>query len=126
MRKLTSGEITRIETSQVNTYNSKCNIQHITISKDAYGDVTESISSTDSNINCGFYLTGGMIFYRNSIILVEYDAVIRLPLTQTIRINDKIVITSILGTTTNITFKLNEYPEIGESCTVIKLKRVSV
>lgn len=125
MRKITSGEFTRFRTAQTNTFNCKCTLTKITLNNSDYGDAVESVTSTTTNIDCGFYITGGTIQYRNSIIPVEYDAVIRLPLTVTVGINDQITITNLNGLAVNIAYKLKEYPVIGDSVQVFKLVKMS-
>ena len=92
MRKLTAGEVTRMTASQVESFNDSCSLYHQAITTDS--DTGEQIVGFDSgtfSVACGFVEASEYRNERGQIITIDADALLRLPSTQAIAVQDKVV-----------------------------------
>lgn len=92
MRKLTAGEVTRMTASQVESFNDLCSVYRQSLTTDS--DTGEQIVGFDSgtfSIACGFVEASEYRNERGQIITIDADALLRLPFTQAIAVQDKIV-----------------------------------
>ena len=92
MRKLTAGEVTRMTASQAESFNDSCSLYHQSVTTDS--DTGEQIVGFDSgtfSVACGFVEASEYRNERGQIITIDADALLRLPSTQAIAVQDKVV-----------------------------------
>ena len=92
MRKLTTGEVARMTASQIESFNDSCNLYHKAITTDS--DTGEQLIGFDTgtfNIACGFVESNEYKNERGQIITIDADALLRLPSTQAIAVQDKVL-----------------------------------
>jgi len=78
--------------SQVESFNDSCNLYHQSITTDS--DTGEQIVGFDSgtfSVACGFVEASEYRNERGQIITIDADALLRLPSTQAIAVQDKVV-----------------------------------
>jgi hypothetical protein len=121
----TAAQLTAMKAAQTGHMNDSVNITNITVYTDNYGDTVYS-GVVQSGVACGFDFTGGMENDKGEYILVNYDADLRLPLTTTIGINDKVELISLAGVThSGEMFEVYQYPRFGTTVKNTHLKRRS-
>lgn len=119
-----TGELTGFRNAHIGSFNSMCSINRMVVSTDSYGDVVKTPTVT-ANVPCGFEVVSGIKSMKGVTIVVDYDGVLRLPLTTPIvGLNDTITITEHLGNVTADVFEVYSVPTYGTVMT-IKLKRKS-
>jgi hypothetical protein len=125
MRNISSGEISRIRSAQLESLHDTCVIQSFTSSgSNSYGETTGSWVS-GSPVSCALWENGGTKTYAGQVILTECDATLRLPSSaSSITSKDRINITSIYGVATGSKiYQVFSNPKIGISGIVVELKR---
>lgn len=90
MRRINANEFTRMKTTAGESMNDTCSILTYTKSQDTLGQEIKTLFSTASNVACGFQYNNPKITYRGAIISLDADAILRLPLSQSININNEI------------------------------------
>lgn len=121
----TSDQLDAMRAAQESHMNDVINITHRT----PYYSNGETLYSgvVQSGVACGFNFTEGIEIDRGQVIVVDYDAYVRLPLGTTIDINDWVTLTTLAGVTmSGYTFEVFEYPKFGTTALVVDLKRRSV
>lgn len=126
MRKISSYEAGTMRDTQISTLNDLCSVITYTITTDDYGDVVVS-GVTISGIPCGVSYVGKFEGRNeeNGYTAVDYDAIIRLPLTVIVAIDSEITVLDKQDTAINKTYKLMGFPQIGPSAQNINVKEVT-
>jgi hypothetical protein len=125
MRQISSSELSRIRSSQLETLHDECIIQTFSSSgSNTFGETTGSWVS-GSTIACALWENGGVKSYAGQIILTEADATLRLPSSaSSISSKDRINVISIYGVATGSRiYQVFSNPKIGISGIVVELKR---
>lgn len=76
-----------------------------------------------SGVACGFNFTEGIEVDRGQVIVVDYDATVRLPLGTSIDINDTVTLRTLAGQVHTEVFEVFEYPKFGTTAMIVDLKR---
>jgi len=118
MRKLQSGEITRMKTTASESLNDTCSVHTPTFQTNTLGERTVFSWSTSANVECGFTTKLPYKTYRGDIVTLDADGVLRLPLTYSININNEI-------TCRNKRYKVDGITA-GLTVWIITLKRVDL
>jgi hypothetical protein len=129
MRKLQDSELARLRAIQAATFNDVCDIITNVLSQDETGDVVET-PTTHEDVECGVAFVGAGSDGRkpmDAYTKVEYDAIIRLPLSleYDIDMNTEYLIVTKAGTEINKTFRPVASPEISSSAQNVKVKEVT-
>ena len=124
MRKQTARDFARIANIQSDAMNDRCNILHITRSSGTYSTQGTETRVMVSGVACGFWLTDGQVMERGQVLLVAYDATLRLQATQTIGLADEVQLIEKGEFMVSGTFKLSGNPTVNSSVQHVKLKRV--
>lgn len=118
----TTEQLDAMKAAQHSHMNDVVNITNITYTTDQYGDVVSS-GVTQSGVSCGFNFTEGIEIDKGQIIIVNYDAEVRLPLDIMIDINDTVTLVTLAGEAHNEVFEVFQYPKYGTTAKLIALKR---
>lgn len=82
------------------------------------------IQVVQSGVACGFDFTGGKEIDKGQVIIVDYDADVRLPLGTEIGINDWVVLTTLAGEEHDEVFEVFEAPRFGTTALHVNLKQL--
>lgn len=77
-----------------------------------------------SGVPCGFDFTNGQLRQGSQVLLVEYDAVLRLPSNQPLLITDEVLLIEKGVTVVSGTFTPVSYPTVNSSVQKVNLRRV--
>lgn len=100
-----------------------CHIRHITFSSGTYSTKSTEVYTSVTGVACGIQFTGGKLVQRGETILVEYDAILRLPANQPIFMSDDIELIEKGETIVSGTFKPFAYPVVNSTVQHVTLKR---
>ena len=114
----------RTQDAQTDVMGDLCNLLRMSFTQDSYGDPIEGVTGTYS-VPCGIIFTNGMVTERNQVFLVEYDAILRLDVTQSVQLTDRFQLVSKGTTMVSGTFEVFGYPKIGPTATTVLLKRIT-
>lgn len=116
MRKITSTEKTKMTVTQIESLNDTCVIHTPAFSQDTLGEQSATWTNS-SSIDCGFNPAPSNKKYNEQTSILEWDAVLRLPLTQSININQEVTVRNIRYSIYGIS--------TGNGVSVVTLKKVS-
>lgn len=114
MRKISTTEKNKMTSTQVESLNDTCVIHTPTFTQNSLGEQSASWANS-SSIDCGFNPSNAVKNYRGEIISLDCDAVLRLPIAQTISANHEV-------TARGNRYKVNGITQ-GNSVNIITLKR---
>lgn len=101
-----------------------CSIDAYSVSYDSFGDAVETWIPS-SGIACGLEMAGGKETYKGQLIVLNIDAIIRLPLDTTVNVKDRITISQRFGVAiSGLQFEVVDFPKRGPSGLVVGLKRI--
>lgn len=123
MKKLQPRDFSRLATTQQEAFNDVCHIHHLTLSSGTYSTKVTETRTSITGVHCGIKLTGGTIVQRGETIFVEYDAILRLPASQSVAINDDIELIEKGEFVISGTFKPYGMPVVNSSIQHVNLKR---
>jgi len=127
MRQISSSEVSRIRTSQLETLHDVCVIQ--TFSSSGSNTFGETVGSWTSGcpIACGLWENGGVKSYQGNVILTEADATLRLPSGTAITTKNYVKVTYLYGSAVSgsLIYSVYSEPKNGLSGLVVELKRFS-
>jgi hypothetical protein len=103
------------------TFFDKCKIGTVTRTQNSYGEEVESIS-WGSEISCGFNWNAGRITYKDSLVILPIEGIVRLPRDTVITIANKLQITSRLGEIKSLVFEVVAEPRLGPTAIVVDVK----
>jgi hypothetical protein len=111
-----------------NTFDSSlqdsCTIDKYSATYNSVGEPIETWIS-GNEIDCGLEMTGGIERYKGQIIVLDIDAVIRLPQDTVIDTRDRVTITKRFGVSiSGIQFEITGFPKIGAAGCRVQLKRI--
>lgn len=91
----------------------------------SYGEPVEAWTETGGTVDCGLDMRPGTEQHRDTMSTVEYDATLRLPITQTLDAKDRWKMTHRFGeAVTNITYRIEGPIQRGPSGIRVRLRRV--
>lgn len=90
MRKLSSGEVARMATTQEESFNDQVTLYAHTSGQDSLGQLIDSFDSGNL-IYAGLSTEKQQRNERGEIVTIESDAVLRVAASQTIAVGDKVI-----------------------------------
>lgn len=90
MRSLTTAEVARMTTTQVESFNDLVTLYAHTTGQDSLGQAIDSFDS-GSLISCGFMTNKEYRNYRGEIVTIDADAILRVLASQVIDVGDKVI-----------------------------------
>ena len=115
MRKLTSGEVARMTTTQEESFNDQVTLFSHTSGQDSLGQLIDSFDS-GSLIYAGLSTEKQQRNERDEIVTIESDAVLRVAASQSIAVGDKV-------TGRNVTFYVDGV-QIGRNVKIASLQEI--
>jgi hypothetical protein len=117
MRKLTTAEVARMTTTQGESFNDAVTLYHFTTGQDSLGQVQDSFD-TGNLVTCGLLTAKQYKSERGEVITIDADAILRVALTQTIHVGDKVIGR---GTT-----YLVDGVQVGRNVQIVPLKEIKI
>lgn len=114
MRKLSTTEISRMRDIALDSFNHICSIHVPVITQDSYGEQVKTWTDTN-NVECGFNPTNAVTTYRGQVVTLDADAILRLPLTQSLDDKSEVTVNTVRYRVEGI--------NIGSTVKLITLKR---
>lgn len=124
MKKLQTGDYSRLASVQADAMNDLCNITHITFSSGTYSTQGTEARVMVSGVPCGINFTSGRVVQRGQVLLVDYDAILRLSDSQPVLLTDEIQLVEKGEFVISGTFKPYSQPTVNSSVQKVPLKRV--
>jgi len=115
MRKLTSGEVSRMTATQVESFNDQVTLFSHTSGQDSLGQLVDSFDSGNL-IYAGLSTEKQYRNERNEIVTIESDAVLRVAASQSIAVGDKVI-------GRNVTFSVDGI-QIGRNVKIAALQEI--
>lgn len=105
-----------------------CVFQHRTVTPNTYNEQVETWPTDSAEINCGLDMRPGSERRGVDSTVLQYDAVLRLPITTSVDVKDKIRITKRFGEilTTPLTYEIVGPVQRGPSGIRVLLKRIDL
>ena len=123
--KAPSGRVlNKIQQIQADTMDDRCNIVHLTFSSGTYSTQGTETRVMVSGVACGIDFTDGQIMERGQVLLVDYDAILRLSASQSVLLTDEIQLMEKGEFLISGTFKPSSQPVVSSSVQHVQLKRV--
>jgi head-tail adaptor len=124
----TSTDLTNMRLSQTDRMQDKCYLQARSVTPNSMNEQVESWADTGSEISCGLEMKSGSESHRPENVVVQYDAVLRLPITTTVTELQRIRVTKRYAEAlaTPLVFDIVSPIQRGPSAIRILLKKVSV
>jgi hypothetical protein len=125
VKKLTARDTSRLASVQLDAMNDLCNISHIARSSGTYSTQGTETRTTISNIPCGIDFTNGQVRQGGQVLVVDYDAILRISATQTVLPSDEIQLLEKGTFTISGTFKPHSQPTVNSGVQLVPIKRVA-
>lgn len=109
---------------QNNVMDDLCHIHHISLSSGTYSTKSTEVRTSVTGVHCGIQFTNGSIQSRGETLLVNYDAILRVPISHPILMTDEIELVSKADNLISGTFRPYSQPVINSSVQHVQLKRV--
>ena len=124
MRLPSDAEINKLKATQEDAMADLCHIYHITLSSGTYGNTTETRTMV-SGTACGIHFTNGQTIQRGQVLLIDYDVLLRVPLSQDIGLKDEVQLIEKGVSLVSGTFKLTSNPTVNSTVQHVQLKRIA-
>lgn len=124
MRLVSTAELTKLQSEQSDAMQDLCHIHHISHSSGTYGTKIAENRTSVTGVACGIDFTDGSVRQGNQVLVVDYDAILRLPASQTILLSDDIELIEKGEYLISGTFKPASQPVVTSTVQHIQLKRV--
>lgn len=122
----TTVEITEMRNTQIDYMMDECKREVYSASEDSYNDTNKTWTVEATGRVCGLEMKSGNEIDKTTMTLVQYDAILRLPVNTNIDVKDKVLITKRHGeNVTNIEYMVVSPPQRGVSAVRVLLKKVS-
>jgi hypothetical protein len=112
MRKFTTTEKNRMNSTAESTFNDSCDI-HTYSGQYSNGEMISSFTTT-SGVDCGFDYRPQYRDERGQLVIIEADAILRLDTDQSIKVRDEITVRE--------TRFIVDGVNVGRTCKVVALK----
>ena len=124
----TSTDLTNMRLAQTDRLQDECYIQALTETTNTFGETVNSWADSGSAISCGLDMRTGSETRGINKTVVQYDAVLRLPVTSTVAETQRIRVTKRYAEslTTPIVYDIISPIQRGPSGIRILLNKVSV
>ena len=117
MRNLTTAEVARMTTTQAESMNDQVTLYHFTSGQDSMGQLMDSFDS-GTLVTCGILTQKEYRNYRGEIVTIDADAVLRLAMSQSVHVGDKVVSDSVPYIVDGV--------QIGRNVQIVPLKKVDI
>jgi len=124
MRLPSDAETNKKKQAQLSNMDDLCNISHVSRSSGTYGTQISETRTTVSNIPCGIDFTNGRIRQGSQVLVVDYDAILRISASQTVLLSDEIQLIEKGNIQISGTFKPNSQPTVNSTVQLIPIKRI--
>jgi hypothetical protein len=124
MRLPSDAETNKKKVAQESNMDDLCNIVHVTRSSGTYSPKGTETRTMVSGVACGIDFTNGVVRQGNQVLVVDYDAVLRIPATYSILPSDEIQLIEKGNYQVSGTFKPNSQPTVSSSVQKVELKRI--
>lgn len=124
MRLPSDGETNKKKAAQNSNMDDVCHIHHITRSSGTYSTQGTETRTSVTGVACGIDFTNGTVRQGQQVLVVDYDAVLRIPATYSILPSDDIELVEKGNYQISGTFKPNSQPTVSSSVQKVTLKRV--
>lgn len=116
--------LSAIKNVQRRAMDDLCNIYRVSRVSGTYSDDETEIVTGTFSLPCGIEFTSGQIKDRGQVLLVDYDAVLRLPLEPAVNVTDRIELIEKGDTVISGSFMVHAYPKFNSTVQIVQLKRV--
>src|SRR5688572_22858345 len=113
MRLPSDAELDKKKSARASHMGDICHIIHVSRASGTYSTQGSETRTMVSGVACGIDFTSGVIRQGNQVLVVDYDAVIRLPATYTVLPTDEIKLTEKGNYEISGTFKPNSQPTVS-------------
>jgi hypothetical protein len=117
MRKLTTAEVARMTTTQGESMNDAVTLYTYTSGQDSLGQVHDSFD-TGNLVTCGLMTQKEYRNERGEVITIDADAVLRVAMSQSVHIGDKVI-------SDGVTYYVDGI-QIGRNVQIIPLKEIKI
>ena len=97
MNSLSAAELARMRSTQISSLMDTCVVQRYSASANSYNELIPTWTDDASSTACGLDMRSGSERYGNKQVSVVYDASLRLPITVSVDVKDRIKITRRYG-----------------------------
>jgi hypothetical protein len=125
MPKPSDAALARLQRHQNGVMDDLCCIVHVSRSSGTYSTQSTETRTMVSGVACGIQFTNGQLKQGSQVLLIEYDAILRLPSSQPVLITDEIQLIEKGVTVISGTFRPVSYPVVSSSVQHVNLKRVA-
>lgn len=125
MKPASRGQILNLQYAQNNAMDDLCNIVHITRSSGTYSTQGTETRVMVSGVACGFDFTNGQIKKGGQVLLVDYDAILRLPAAQSVLVTDEIQLSEKGAYMVSGTFRPYSQPTVNSTVQYVPIKRIA-
>lgn len=126
MNAFSSSELTGMRSVQVDSLQDTCVIQRHSYSGDTFGQQVDVFTDDEDTTACGLDMRPGSERFSNRAMVLNFDATLRLAITESVDEKDRIKVTKRFGTTlsTALVFDIAGPMQQGVSGIRLLLKRV--
>jgi len=117
MRNLTAAEVARMTTTQGESMNDQVTLYTRASGQDSLGQLMDSFDS-GTLVTCGILTQKEYRNYRGEIVTIDADAVLRLAMSQSVSVGDKVI-------SDGVTYSVDGI-QIGRNVQIIPLKEVRI
>lgn len=122
---LNTATLQRLKNYQAETMDDRCNIVRVSFSSGTYSTQGTETRTMVSGVACGIEFTGGQIKQGGQVLLVDYDARLRLRADQPVFITDEIQLIEKGEFIVSGTFRPYSQPVVNSTVQHVPLKRVT-
>jgi len=117
MRNLTTAEVSRMTVTQGESMNDQVTLYARTSGQDSLGQLMDSFD-TGNLVTCGIMTQKEYRNYRGEIVTIDADAVLRLAMSQSVNVGDKVVSDGVIYSVDGV--------QLGRNVKIIPLKEVRI
>lgn len=123
----TSADLANMRSAHTDRLQDKCYIQALTVTPNSMNEQVKSWADTGSEISCGLEMNPGSEEYGVDKVVLQYDAILRLPITTSIDETQRLRVTKRYAETlsTPLIFDIVSPIQRGPSGIRILLRKVS-
>jgi hypothetical protein len=123
-RSPSDATLRRLQLHQNGVMDDLCCIVHVTRSSGTYSTQSTESRTMVSGVACGIQFTNGQLKQGAQVLLIEYDAILRLPSSQAVALTDEILLIEKGMTEISGTFRPVSYPVVSSTVQHVNIKRV--
>lgn len=120
---LSSLELSAQRAAQARSHNAVVTLHRGTSAVDDVGDQADTFVDTE-DVPCGFAFESGSRREGPELVVIEYDATLRLPVDVELHVGDEVTLTELAGLTYSIRFELVKEPVLGTTSNNVLLRKL--